>query len=101
MRDPEPVGHGAGIADVIARAARALAACGGAIIIKLERDADHFRAARMGQRSDHRGIDPAAHRDDDPAIGSGARQIEQRGGIACGHQAGVKKGGGVHGRAAI
>ena len=53
MRDAQPVSHGARIADVVARAARALAARGGAVIVKLERDADHFRAARMRQRGDH------------------------------------------------
>ena len=44
MRDPEPVGHGARIADVVTGAAGTFAPGGRAIIIKLQRNADHFCA---------------------------------------------------------
>jgi hypothetical protein len=97
MRDAEPVGHGTRIADIVTRAARALAARRGAIIIKLERDADHFSPARGGKRGDDRRIDPAAHRHDNAAVGGWARQIEQRGGVGPAQQAGLGKCRRIHG----
>ena len=84
VRDTQPIGNGARVGDVISRAARALAASGGTVVVELERDPDHVRAARSGERSDHRTVDPARHGDDDAALGGRARQIEQRGGCVSG-----------------
>ena len=97
MGDTQPVGHGARIANVIARAACALAPGCRAIIVKLERDADHLGPAGMGKRGDNRGIHPAAHCHDDPAVGCGARQVEQGGGIGTGKRSCLKKSGHGHG----
>ena len=90
VRDPQPVGHGARVTNVVAGAACALAPRRRAVIIELERDPDHLRAAGMGEGGDHRAVDPAAHRHHDPARRSRARQTEQRSGFSGGHQAGVE-----------
>ena len=37
-----------------------------AMIVELERDADHLGAGARGQRGDDRAVDPARHGDDDP-----------------------------------
>ena len=95
------LGHAARVMDIAPGTAGALAPGGGAIIIKLQRDADHFGPARRRERRDNRAVDPAAHGHNDPAFGGRARQIEQRGSIWPGHRAGVEEGGGVHGRAAL
>ena len=77
MRDPQPVGHGAGIADVIAGAARALAAAGGAVIIQLECDADNLGPAARGKRGHHRAVDPAGHGNHDPLACHWFGQLKQ------------------------
>ncbi len=79
MREAQPVGHRPRVANIVAGAARALASVGGAVVIELQRDADHLGPAVRGQRGDDRAVDPAGHGDDDPAVAGGARQVEQRG----------------------
>ena len=59
MRDAEPVGDRAGIADVVTGAARSLTPGRGAVIVKLQRDADHFGAACRRERGHHRAIHSA------------------------------------------
>ncbi len=68
MRDADPLGDIAGIVDVLAGAAGALAMGGRAMIVELQRDADDVVAFRLQQRSRHRGIDAARHGDDDPCV---------------------------------
>ena len=55
------------IANVVARAARALAAGGGTIVIELEGYADHLGPGLRGERGDDRAVHPARHGDHDPA----------------------------------
>ena len=81
MRDPEPVGHCARIADIVARAAGTLAPGGGPVIIELQRDADHLGPAGRSERGDDRGIDAAAHRHDDAAFACRLGQVEKRRGV--------------------
>ena len=54
MGDAEPVGDGAGIADIGAGAAGARPRRGGAAVVKLQGDANHFAAGFGGERCDHR-----------------------------------------------
>jgi hypothetical protein len=82
----QAIGDGARIADVVARAAGALAPGGGAIIVKLQRDANHFGSARGGQARHHRAVHAARHgHHDAPRTGRGGkveqRCLDQRGGI--------------------
>jgi hypothetical protein len=65
MRDAEPVGDRAGVVDVLAGAAGAPDRR--AMVVELQRDADHLGAAARGERGRDRGIDAARHGDDDPA----------------------------------
>ena len=55
----------------LARAAGALAVGRGAMIVKLQGDADHVVAFGLQQRSGRRRIDTAGHGDDDPGEASG------------------------------
>ena len=99
MGDAETVSDRARIGDIVACAARAFAPGSRTIIVKLERDADHFRAALRRERGDNRTVHASRHRDHDPAFRRGSRQIEQRGGtvrseregelVELGHDAGV------------
>ena len=68
MRDAKPLGHVAGIVDVLPGAAGALAMGGRTMIVKLQRDADDVITLGLQQRSRDRGIDPAGHGDDDPCV---------------------------------
>ena len=79
MRDAEPVGDRARIADVVAGAAGALAPGRGAMVVKLEGDADDFGAAGRRQRRDDRTVDPARHGDDNPPRAERRWQLEQPG----------------------
>ena len=101
MRDAQTVAHGARVGDIIARAARAFAPGRRAVVIKLERYADHFSAGVGGQRGADRRIDPAAHRDDNPAFRRRARQVEQVSRIKPEGRAGRGLGRNVHDRCAI
>ena len=76
MRDAEPIGDRARVADVAPRAAASRAADGGAMIVELERDADRLGAAARGERGHHRAVDAARHGDDDAAAGKIGAQLE-------------------------
>jgi len=65
MRNPQPIGHRPRIANIIARTTRALALHRLAMVIQLQRDADHLGSGLRGKRGDHRRINPARHRHDD------------------------------------
>ena len=66
MGDAEPVADGLGVVDVLAGAAAARALHRLAMIIELERHADHLGAGVRGQRGDDAAVDAARHRHDDP-----------------------------------
>ena len=76
MRNADPLGDGAGIMDVAAGAAGALAVGRSAMIVKLQRDADDVIAGIGQKRRGDRGIDAARHGDDDPRIGRPALDIQ-------------------------
>ena len=76
MRNAEPRGDRAGIMDVAAGAAGALAVGRGAMIVELERDADHVVAGFRQQRRRDRGIDAARHGDDNARVGRPPLDIE-------------------------
>jgi hypothetical protein len=65
MGDAEPVAYGLGIIDVLAGATGASALDRLAMIVKLERNADHLGPGLRGQRGDHAAVDAAGHGDDD------------------------------------
>ena len=65
MRNADPFGHRAGVMDVAAGAAGALAMGRGAVIVKLQRDADDVVSGVGQKRRGDRGIDAARHGDDD------------------------------------
>ena len=69
MRNADALGNAARVIDVPTRATRALAVRGGAVVVELQRDADHVVALGLEQRSRHRRIDAARHGDDNPQIG--------------------------------
>ena len=64
MGDLERLRHAAGVLDVLPGAARPLPADRLAMVVELERDADHVIAFGLEQGRDHRGIDPSRHGDD-------------------------------------
>jgi len=74
----QPVGHGARIADIVAGAAGPLAARRRAVIVKLQRHANGFRAAAGGQGGDYRTVHPARHGHDDALSSQWTGQLEQR-----------------------
>ena len=61
MRDADRLGDAAGIVDVLAGAAGALAMGGGAVIVELQRDADDIVALALEQGRDDGRIDAARH----------------------------------------
>ena len=71
MGDAEPVADGLGVVDVLAGAAAARALHRLAMIVELERDADHLGAGARGERGHDRAVDAARHGDDDTGIGAG------------------------------
>ena len=76
MRDADPLGDVAGIVDVAAGAARALAVGGRAMVVKLQRDPDHVIAFGLQQGSRHRGVDATGHGDHDPRVLRTAFEIQ-------------------------
>ena len=68
MGDAEPVADGLGVVDVLAGAAGARALHRLAMVVELERDADHLGAGARGQRGDDAAVDAARHGDDDARI---------------------------------
>jgi len=65
MRDAETLGDLLGIVNVLPGAARTRPLHRRAMVIELERDADHFGAAALGKRGRDRAVDAARHGDDD------------------------------------
>ncbi len=59
------VGHAARVVDVLAGAARALAAGRRAVVVELQRDADHLVAGLVQQAGDGAAVHAARHRDED------------------------------------
>ncbi len=76
MRDAQPIAHGARIANVAPGAAAAGAANRLAMIIKLQRDADHFSPGAHRERRHDRAVDPARHGDDDALAARRAVQLK-------------------------
>ena len=76
MRNADALGDRTRVVDVAARAARALAVRGGAVVVELQRDPDHVIALGLEQRGRHRGVDAAGHGDDDPGVLRPAFRIE-------------------------
>jgi len=76
VRDVECLGHPAGVVDVLPGAACALAMRRLAVIVELERDADHVVAGALDQAGRHRGIHPARHRHDDAGSLRRPREIK-------------------------
>ena len=76
MRDADPLGDVARVVDVAAGAAGALAMGGRAMVVKLQRDADHVIAFGLQQGSRHRGVDAAGHGDHDPRVLRAAFEIQ-------------------------
>src|SRR5450759_2771563 len=76
MRNADALGNAARIIDVLPGAAGALAVAGGAVVIELQRDADHIIALGLEERGGHRGIDAAGHGDDDTGVLRAAIEIE-------------------------
>ena len=76
MGDAEPVGDRLRIVDVLPGAAGARAAHRLAMVVKLERDADHLGAGLRGERGRDRAVDAAGHGDDDAGIARGAAKLE-------------------------
>ena len=68
MRNADPLGDRARVMDVLAGAAGALAVGGGAVVVKLQRDADDVVALGLKQRRRDRGIDAARHGDDHAGV---------------------------------
>ena len=66
MGNAERRSDAAGIVNVLARTAGALAAHRFAMIVKLQRDADHIIARCLQQRGGDGGINPARHGAHDP-----------------------------------
>ena len=77
MGDAEPVADGLGIVDVLPGAAAARALHRLAMIVELERDADHLGAGARGERGDDAAVDAARHGDDDARAGAGGRIGDQ------------------------
>ncbi len=76
VRDSEAVGDHLGVVNVLARAACARASHRFAMIIELERHADHLGAGARRERSRHRAVDAARHGDDDPGIARWAAELK-------------------------
>src|SRR5262249_50880298 len=76
MRNADIGGDPAGIVDVAAGAAGALAMGRLAVVVELQRDADDVVAFGLEQRGGHRRVDAARHGDDDARVLRRARKIE-------------------------
>ena len=76
MRNTNALGHAARVIDVLAGAAGALAVRGGAMVVKLQGDADDVIALGLEQRRGHRRIHAARHGDDDAGVLRTAVEIE-------------------------
>ena len=76
MGDVEPLGDPARVVNVLAGAARAFPAQRGAVIVQLQRDADHLAAGLEEERRRARAVDAPGHGDDHAAFGGRAPQLQ-------------------------
>ena len=76
MRDPEPVGDHLRIVDVLAGTARTRTPYCLAMVVELERHADHLRARLCGERGRNRAVDAARHGDDDAGTAGRAAKLK-------------------------
>ena len=72
MGNTQPLRDPPRILNVLPGAAGSLAMGRGAIIVKLQSDADHVISLAAEQRGHNRGIDATRHRHDHPRLGSAA-----------------------------
>ena len=77
MRDAEPFGDRARVADVLPGAAAARPADRFAMVVELQRDADDFGVGARGKAGDDARIDAARHRDDDTAAPGAGGKVER------------------------
>ncbi len=77
--DSEPVGDGLGIVDVLPGTAGARAAHRFAVVVELQRHADHLGAGARGERGRDRTVDAAGHGDDDSCLARRPAEIEADG----------------------
>ena len=76
MGDAEALGDAARIVDVLAGAAGALPAERRAVVVQLERDADHLAAGLDQERRRARAVDAARHGDDHAALGGRTLELQ-------------------------
>jgi hypothetical protein len=76
MRNAQAFRHAAGVLNVLAGTAGALAANRLAVVVELERNADHVVALALQQGCDHGGVDPSGHGDHHPRVGWPPPQIK-------------------------
>ena len=76
MGDAQSLRHAAGVLNILAGAAGALAADRLAVVVELERDADHVIALTLQEGRDHGGVDPSGHGDHHPGVGRTPRQMK-------------------------
>jgi hypothetical protein len=74
MRDAEAVGDAPCVADVLAGTTCPLTPDRGAVVVKLQRDADDLEAPLDQQSRSHRRIDPTRHRDDNAVVGGASNE---------------------------
>jgi hypothetical protein len=76
VRDLERLGHAPRIVNVLPGAAGALPVRRLAVVVELERHADHVVAGRLEETRDDRRIHAAGHRDDDARPVGGAGKVQ-------------------------
>jgi len=76
MGDAEPIGDHLRVVNVLPRAACAGTPDRRAVVVQLERDADHLGTGARGERGRDRAVDAAGHGDDDARVSRGAAKIE-------------------------
>ena len=91
MGDAETGGHVAGVVNVAPGTAGTLAMGGRAMIVELQRDAEHVIALALQQRGHDGGIDAARHGDDNARL---ARRLGQAEAVESHHRGGCEAGGG-------
>ena len=78
MLKPQPIGDRARIPNILPRTTSADALGLGAMIIELQRDADHLGPRFRRQRRNDAGIHPARHCDNNPPVAQGRGQLKIR-----------------------
>ena len=74
--DAQPVRDSLGIVDILTRATGAGTPHSLAVIVELQRDANHFRAGARGKSGHDGRIHAAGHGDDDPSAGGASPKFE-------------------------